>query len=63
MGVTEELRYFTPPAKMPPSYLLQDIYRLTVDHHYMEIRWINRQWGLNVVVYGHGDHQNKRCSE
>jgi len=44
---------------MPPTYFLQDIYRLTMDHHYMESRWINRQWGLKVVIYGHGGCQKE----
>lgn len=51
-----------PPAKMPPSLLLLGIYRLTVDHDSEEIRWINRQWELNIVGYRHRDYKEKRCS-
>lgn len=30
-----------------------------MDHNYMEIRWVNRQWKLNVVGYRHGGRRER----
>lgn len=51
------------PAAKPPTHVLLGSYCLTVDHDSMEIRWISRQWQLNVVGYRRGGCQEKQCSE